>query len=172
MKKFLGLLVMLLFISTTSVSAIRLAPNSDEILDEMHSNQSNFIRYGGMSTGVTLFIAKSSLNVEFYSPPNYIISAREVVYFNSGRIDRTEEGILKESTIRYKYDIANKKMYIETIDENKNLYWKYLDPTTRKNYKDDNPIAAGEYLFYLAYKISFYGQPVTPSAKKFINEGR
>ena len=60
-------------------------------------------------------------------------------------------------------------MYIETLDENKNRYWKYLDPSAQKTYHDDNLIAAGEYLFYFAYKMSFYGKPVTPSAQKLIN---
>lgn len=166
---FLTVMFFLLVFTASTVSAFGRLPNSDEILAEMRANPSNFVQYGGMSTGVGLFIARNSLNVEHYSPPNYIISAREVFRFNSGRIDKVEEGILKDSIVRYKYDISAKKMYIETLDENKNRYWKYLNPSARKTYHDDNPIAAGEYLFYFAYKMSFYGKPITPSAQKFIN---
>ena len=168
-KVFLVAMVSLLFVTSSTASAGLRLPNSDEILAEMRANPSNFIQYGAASTGLSLFITKSSLNVEYYSPPNYIISARHVVHFNSGRIDRVEEGIIRDSIIRYKYDYASRKMYMETLDENKNHIWKYLDPSTRKTYHDDNAIAAGEYLFYLAYRVSFYGKPLTPSAQRFIN---
>lgn len=170
MKKiFLVAVVSLLVLTASTASAGLRLQNSDEILAEMRANPSNFIQYGAASTGLSLFISKSSLNVEYYAPPNYVISAREVIRFNSGRIDRVEEGIIKDSNIRYKYDYASRKMYMETFDENKNRIWKYLDPATRKTYHDDNFIAAGEYLFYFAYKMSFYDKPVTPAAQNLIS---
>ena len=169
MKKiFLVTMLSLLVLTASTASAGLRLPNSDEILAEMRANPSNFIQYGAASTGLSLFIAKNSLNVEHYSPPNYIISARRVVHFNSGRIDIVEEGISNDSVIRYKYDYASRKMYMETLDENKNRIWKYLDPATRKTYHDDNFIAAGEYLFYFAYRMSFYDKPVTPAAQHLI----
>ena len=158
-KNFLVAMVSLLVLTASTASAGLRLPNSDEILAEMRANPSNFIQYGAASTGLSLFIAKNSLNVEHYSPPNYIISARRVVHFNSGRIDIVEEGISNDSVIRYKYDYASRKMYMETLDENK---------ATRKTYHDDNFIAAGEYLFYFAYRMSFYDKPVTPAAQHLI----
>lgn len=165
-KVLLAVMVYLLVFTAATASAIGRLPNSDEILAEMRANKSNFVQYGAASTGLSLFITKSSLNVEYYSPPTYIISAREVVKFNSGR----EEGILKDSIIKYKYDTANKKMYIDTLDEKGNHYWKYLDPLARKTYHDNNFIAAGEYLFYFAYKMSFYDKPVTPATQNLMSK--
>ena len=119
---------------------------------------------------MSFIIAKNSLNVEYYSPPNYVISARKIVHFNSGA-ENNYENIESDSIIRYKYDYATKKMYVEAQEENGSRYWDYLDPSARKTYRDDNPIAAGEFLFYLAYKINFYGNPVTNSFSRFLNEG-
>lgn len=169
-KIFLVAMVSLLVLTTSTASAIGRLSNSDEVLAEMYSNMPNFIRYGGVSTGLSFLIAKSSLNVEYYSPPTYIISARKITHFNRGTIDNYEH-IESDSIIRYKYDYATKKMYIEIQDENGNFYWKYLDISARKTYHDDNPIAAGEFLFYFAYKISFYENPVTGSFKQFLEEG-
>ena len=167
MKKiFLVTMLSLLVLTASTASAGLRLPNSDEILAEMRANPSNFIQYGAASTGLSLFIAKNSLNVEYYSAPNYVISARQVIRFSSGR----EQGIIRDSIIKYRYDYASRKMYMETLDENKNLIWKYLDPATRKTYHDDNFIAAGEYLFYFAYRMSFYDKPVTPAAQNLINK--
>ena len=158
-QAFLLVMVSLLVLTTSTASAIGRLSNSDEVLAEMYSNIPNFIRYGGASTGLSFLIAKSSLNVEYYSPPTYIIT------------NDNYEHIESDSIIRYKYDYATKKMYIETQGENGNFYWKYLDLSTRKTYHDDNPIAAGEFLFYFAYKISFYENPITGSFKQFLEEG-
>ena len=112
MKKiFLAAMVSLLVLMASSVSAIGRLPNSDEILSEMYSNIPNFIKYGGASTGLSFLIAKSSLNVELYNPPNYIISARKIIHLNSGRTDKSE-AIEDDSIIRYKYNFASKKMYV------------------------------------------------------------
>ena len=119
MRKFFITLMLLLFMSAT-VSALGRLANSDEILAEMYANPSNFIRYGGASIGMSFLIVKNSLNVELYAPPNYIISARKITHFNSGMNDKYE-AIEDDSVIRYKYDYATRKMYMERQDKNKNL---------------------------------------------------
>ena len=171
MKKiFLIAIVSSLVFTASLASAFGRLPNSDEILAEMYSNIPNFIKYGGASTGLSFLIAKNSLNVEYYSPPNYVISARKLTHFNSGKVNNYEH-IESDSIIRYKYDYATKKMYVEAQDEHGNRYWEYLDPSARKTYRDNNPIAAGEFLFYFAYKINFYGNSATGSFSQFLNEG-
>ena len=179
-QAFLLVMVSLLVLTTSTASAIGRLSNSDEVLAEMYSNIPNFIRYGGASTGLSFLIAKSSLNVEYYSPPTYIISARKITHFNRGTNDNYE-AILEDSTIKYKYDIASKKMYVEAQDDNQNRYWKYLEPSgqetqisiTSKEFKQKsyNLIAAGEFLFYFAYKTNFYGNPVSGSFKQFLDKG-
>ena len=50
--------------------------------------------------------------------------------------------------------------------------WEYLEPTEKKSYHYDNLVAAGEFLCYLAYNISFYDKPAMYSFQRFVNEGR
>lgn len=181
MKKiFVVAIVFLFFLVASSASAIGRLPNSDEILAEMYANPSNFIRYSGASTGLSFLIAKSSLNVEYYSPPTYIISVRKMTHFNRGTNDNYE-AILEDSIIRYKYDIVSKKMYVEAQGDSGEGYWKYLDPSKQEvsnliksgefEQKTYDLISAGEFLFYFAYKTIFYGNPSSGSFKEFLDKG-
>lgn len=179
MKKFLRRALTAVFIvafmmSAKTVSAIKLVANSDEILADMRAHPSNYIYYGGASTGLSFFIVRNSLNVELYAPPNYIISARNITHFNSGE-KVPFEGILGNRVIRYKYDYAARKMYVEREDQNKNVSWEYLEPVVKKSTKSylyNNVVVAGEVLFYIAYKKSFYDKPLNDSFKKFLAKDR
>ena len=89
----------------------------------------------------------SSVDVQKYEPPNYIIAIRRLM-----RHTGPGENIVGDSIIRFKYNYDSRKMWIETLDEDgKNLIWKNIDPTKSRNYHDTNLVAAGEVLFYLAY---------------------
>ncbi|MBR1645634.1 MAG: hypothetical protein IJ685_02535 [Selenomonadaceae bacterium] len=172
MKKFFrraltAIFIVALMISATTAQAIERVPNEKEILADMYAHPSNYIYYGGASTGLSFFIVRNSLNVELYNPPNYIISVRGITRFDSGK----DQGILSEHIIRYKYDYTVRKMYMERQDQNKNVSWEYLEPVVKKGVKSylyNNFVAAGEVLFYIAYKKSFYDKPLNDSFKNFL----
>ena len=164
-----AIFIVTLMISATTAQAWRVE-GEEAILADMYAHPENYICYGHASTGLSFLIARNSINVELYDPPNYIISARCIKHFNSGKNDKSE-GIFDASIIRYKYDYTEKKMYMERQDQNKNVSWEYLEPVNNKSYHYDNLVAAGEFLFYLAYNMSFYDKPAMYSFQKFINEG-
>lgn len=141
--------------------------NEQEILADMYANPRNYVCYGGASTGFSFYINKRSIDVQQYTPPNYIIAAREITHHLL-----PGENIVGDRVMRFRYDYKLHKMWLETFDENNNLYWKEINPAKSKNYHDDNWVAAGEILFYLAYNISFYDEIKTQAAKDYINEGR
>ena len=173
LKKFYMLIFIILMIPIVCMAK----GTSEEdyvVMNDMYVHPGNYIRYGGMSIGFSFLINKNSIDVQQYNPPNYIIAAREVTYHYDSFAE-SHNGIGESAStqiIRYSYDLKNRKMYKEVKDEKGSLFWKYLDPSQSKSYHDDNPIAAGELLCYLAYNMSFYDKPVTYSAREYINNGR
>ncbi|WP_407398483.1 hypothetical protein [Anaerovibrio sp.] len=167
MIKKLLLIVCMLLLATTAL-AFPKVENSDAILADMKANPSRYVRFGGASVGQHYYIDKISINVHKYEPPEYIIAARWVTrsYVIAG--ENVYEDIRLDTTMRYKYDYDQRKMYFETTDENGNLIWKHIDPSLSKSYHDDNYIAAGEILFYLAYNMSFYDKIATHCAREYI----
>lgn len=115
---------------------------------------------------IFLTVDKTSINVHVYNPPEYIISVRAITHYNGG----SKENIEYETVYRYRYDYDSRKMYKEDKDDNGVVSWKLIDPAASKSYHDDNWVALGEIMFYLAYNMSFYDSPIV--AKQFINEGR
>ena len=164
MKKFLLVLCMLLL--ATTALAFPKVENSDEILADMKANPARYIRFGGASIGLSFYIDKNSINVHKYEPPEYIIAARKLTHADSGQGGR--QAIEFDGLMRYRYDYNHRKMYYETEDENGRLIWKHIDPSLSKTYHDDNYIAAGEILFYLAYNMNFYDKVATKSAREYI----
>ena len=164
MKKFL-LVACMLLLATTAL-AFPKVENSDDILADMKANPSRYVRFGGASVGLTFYIDKNSINVHEYEPPEYIIAARRLTHAASGQ---GHKAIEFDGLMRYKYDYDQRKMYFETTNENGSLIWKHIDPTLSKTYHDDNYIAAGEILFYLAYNMKFYDKIATQSAKEYID---
>lgn len=165
MLKKIFLTAMILLVATT-VFAMRTLDNSDEILGELYENPSRYIRYGGASIGLSFYIDKESVNVHQYAPPKYIIAARKITHHNNGQGGEDIEG---DSVLRYFYDYDARKMYVESKDKNGILSWKLIDPSKSKSYHDDNWVAAGEIMFYLAYNMSFYDKPATKAAQNVIN---
>lgn len=144
--------------------------NNPTLLKEMYKNPGNYIRFGGQSVGVTLYIERSSVQVIEYNPPCYIISFNEVYYASNGMVKPYFEEMARYSgNIRFLYDYENRKMYIESRDDLGNKKWEYLNPVgidTVEAYKSGRlaNLTAGEIVFYLCYRISFYEKPV------FIND--
>ena len=153
----------LIFMAGNYASAHRV-PNGDEILADMYANPQNYIYFASASTGFSFYYYKPSLDVQQYSPPNYIIAARVI-----DRHVGPGESIWNDSIIKFRYDYNSRKMWAETFDNNRNLIWKEIDPIKSQNYHDDNWVAAGEVLFYLAYNKSFFDKPVTEPAKSIVN---
>lgn len=170
MRKYI-IRLLLLFVMFVSISSITYAgvngENDPAVLAAIYRNPTNYVRYGGQSTGVSYFIEKDSINVHKYAPPNYIISVMTVFYASNGM---TSPGFMETARyrgdVRYAYDYSQHTMYIERIDENGNSVWEYIDPSAYgsfESYKSgrDAIIAAGEIAFYLAYNMSFYESPVS-----------
>lgn len=165
MKKNLSLLVLLIcFVFAGNCANAHKVSNGDEILSDMYANPSNYIYFASASTGFSFFYYKPSVDVQRYSPPSYIIAARVIT-----RHVGPGEDIFNDSVIKFRYDYSSRKMWKETFDDNRNLIWREIDPAKSKNYHDDNWIAAGEVLFYLAYNMSFFDKPVTEPAKRMRN---
>ena len=95
--------------------------------------------------GVGYYVQKSSLSVEQYSPPIYILSVK-VYHVNNADRGNTLPG---QPTIRrFRYKWNEREMYLDAGKD-----WNYLDP---KRYSSN--VAVGEMAFYIAYKEKFYGQ--------------
>ena len=72
-------------------------------------------------------IDKTSVNVHKYNPPEYIIAARSITHFDSGRNDKYEQ-IVHDGNVRYRYNYIKRIMYREIKDDNGTLKWKLIDP--------------------------------------------
>ena len=173
MKAIFSLLAFLIALLPMCCQAQGMNENDYAVLNDMYAHPGNYIRYGGASIGFSFLVNKNSIDVQQYNPPNYIIAAREVIHHYDSFAE-WHDGIgesVHSRIIRYKYDYANRKMYVEQKDRNNNPYWEYVDPQKIKSYHDENPIAGGELLFYLAYGINFYDKPVVRCIDDYINKG-
>ena len=170
MKKIVSLLAGILLVALFAPNAFAFGKiaNSDTILADMYANLGKYIRYGGASTGLSFLIDRTSINVHKYNPPEYIISARQITHFNSGRDDKYEQ-IGYDGYVRYRYEYDKRKMYREIKNDSGLYAWELVDPSASKSYHDDNWVSLGEIMFYLAYNMSFYDTPIV--ANRFINEG-
>ena len=184
MKKIFILTFMLMMIAANCSATIH-GDDNPEILEDMYKNPSNYVNIGTENFGLSYYLAKNTINVEKYAPPNYIISFKMIYHLLTPDRDRKIKveyaGYANNSTIRYKYDYSSRKMQIEKYDENNNPYWSDVDvsPITPEKSKKMNgqdfrnrerEIGGGEIAFYLAYKMSFFDNPII--AKDFINDGR
>lgn len=150
-----------------------------DILSDMYANPKNYISIGSAGTGLTMYVSKSSLDVQEYAPQKYIISIRWAMC-SFHRIQ--ENGVWKDSITaephrlnRYLYDYSERKIYVEERDANNNLYWEYLDPQFANSSISDprrlNMISA-EFAFYWAYNQSFFDKPVSDSLRRYIETGK
>lgn len=171
-RKFLAAFFVAVFLMTENCSA------GEDILPEMYANPKNYIYIGSGGTGIPLFISKSSLDVQEYAPPRYVIAIRCVI----GSFQRKQEnGVWRDdyhahfgSTSRYLYDYNERKIYVEEKDTNNKLYWKYLDPQFANSIPSDprmHDIVSAEFAFYFAYNQSFFDKPASISLKRYIETG-
>ena len=110
---------------------------------------SNFILVDG-HMGTAWYLDRSSLYVEKYAPPQYIIVANVCTVNNA---DRGNTTISKVQPYRFFYNWDLRQMY---IDRNGNSSWVYLKPLGSWA-ESGVSMPAGEMAFYLAYGLKFYG---------------
>ena len=143
MKKVVaGFIMLMLMMITSVVFAYKPYP--------MHlGDDSNFVLCDG-HMGTAWYVDKSSLIVQKYAPPQYIIAVNVVT------VDRADEGNTDVGSVRtyrffYNYDL--RKMY---VDYNGGSNWHYLEP--QGSWAETGVrMPAGELAFAIAYNLKFYG---------------
>lgn len=109
----------------------------------------NFILCDG-HMGSAWYVDRSSLNVQKYEPPQYIIAVNVVRVDNA---DRRSTEIKNVHTYRFFYNSDLGQMY---VDFNNNDNWRYLNP--QGSWAETGiSMPAGEIAFVLAYNYKFYG---------------
>lgn len=162
MKKLFSIFIVLgiLMFSTTCFAS----------LYEDLKNDPNYIYYGGAGTGISFFLDKTSINVNKYEPPIYIIAFINMSYSAGFPKGGTPESV-SPKTVWYKYNYDSRKMYLGRQNVDGILSWEYIDPQeVNLNSTLNSVVTGGELAFYLAYNMSFYDKPVTFLTKKYINE--
>ena len=138
------------------------------IADDLENNP-NYIYYGGAGTGISFFMDKTSIKVNKYEPPIYIIAFINMTYSagfpNGGR----PESVIPK-TEWYKYNFDSRKMYFGKQHVDGTFSWEFINPQeANTNSAINSMVTGGELAFYLAYNMSFYDKPVTFLTKKYIN---
>ena len=101
--------------------------------------------------GVAWYVDRSSLNVQKYAPPQYIIAVNVVTVPDA---DKGSTAISQVKTYRFFYNSDLVRMY---VDRNLNDNWSYLDPNG--SWAQTGIIMpTGEIAFALAYNYKFYGK--------------
>lgn len=144
-KKIISIMVGILVLSIASIA-------SAEYPTYLNGDRNLIICHGHM--GTAWYVDRSSLVVQKYAPPQYIIAVNivEAVGVGGNVIDFYDGGpgkIVKVKTMRFFYNWDLREMYYDTTGSDG---WKYLNP---HGYGIRQP--AGEIAFYLAYKMRFYG---------------
>ncbi|MBR1396649.1 MAG: hypothetical protein IJ563_03825 [Selenomonadaceae bacterium] len=178
LKKLIFVVLAILMMTTVAFAADE---SDTELLNDMYNNPKNYISLGGAGSGIAIYISKSSVNVQQYSPPKYIIA---VQWISVSFTRRQENGIWKDVVYadlgrneRYLYDYESKKIYAEDYDNENNPYWEYLDT---KNINDPGTagraksmkMASAELAFYWAYNMSFFDKPISWRFKRYMEEGK
>lgn len=138
-------------------------------LAEELDNNPNYIYYGGAGTGTAFFMDKSSLVVNKYEPPIYIIAFISIDYSTGLLKGRVSESV-RSKTMWFKYDYDLRRMYSGRPNTDGTFSWEYINPKdVNINSAINAMVTGGEIAFYLAYNMSFYDEPVTFLTKKYIN---
>lgn len=142
-------------------------PCSASLFDDLRNNP-NYIYYGGAGTGISFFLDKTSINVNKYEPPVYIIAFINMSYSAGFPKGGTPESV-SPKTVWYKYNYDSRKMYLGRQNVDGILSWEYIDTkNANKNSALNSIIAGGEIAFYLAYNINFYKDgPLSWYAKSY-----
>lgn len=100
--------------------------------------------------GTAWYVDRSSLTVQSYAPPQYIIAVNVV---SVNKADEGNTSIASVRTCRFFYNYAERRMYVDRTGDSD---WRYLDP--RGCWAETGIVMpAGEIAFALAYQLKFYG---------------
>ncbi|TCS81414.1 hypothetical protein [Pectinatus cerevisiiphilus] len=144
MKKVMFVLLGLCIISLSQIAFANPYP-------KYLNGDTNFVMCLGHN-GTGWYVDKSSLEVEKYAPPQYIIAVNVV------RVDNVDKGNIDISdiqTLRFFYNYNLRRMY---VDQDGNSDWSYINPD--KGIGATAVDEAGEMAFELAYKIKFYNKSI------------
>ncbi len=140
--------------------------STEDMLEDIWSNYSiqssdeNFIRAGG-GMGYIWCVDKSSLVVQKYAPPEYLIAVNIVSYGNYlSKLPRN----WSVRTYQFSYNYKTQKMYFKQDD---NKRWVYLDKNENWDRSTWFMLPAGEIAFYIAYNMSFYPKPVSGAFERY-----
>ena len=100
--------------------------------------------------GVAWYVDRSSLVVQKYAPPQYIIAVNVVRTYDADKGSTVIQGV---DTKRFFYNIDLQQMY---VDRNGTDNWHYLDPNGSWAATGVS-MPAGEIAFALAYGMQVYG---------------
>lgn len=134
-------LTLTLIISMFTVSHASLYP-------DYLGGDTNFVLVDG-HMGRAWYIDRSSLNVQKYAPPQYIISVNTAVVENADKGNITISNI---KNLRFFYNSDLGKMYYDSIGNDSWVYIKPISPWA--NYGSIRP--AAEMAFAMAYHMKFY----------------
>ena len=138
------------------------------IADDLENNP-NYIYYGGAGTGISFFLDKTSINVNKYEPPVYIIAFINMSY-SAGFPKGGRPESVTPITVWYKYNYDSRKMYLGRQQVDGTFSWEYINPQeVNTNSAINSMVTGGELAFYLAYNRSFYDEPISFLAKQYIN---
>lgn len=143
MKKIISVLAVM-FVMLTAAVAMASSNYPDHL-----AGDDNFIICDG-HMGTAWYIDRSSLVVEKYEPPQYIIAVNVVTVDNA---DRGNTEINKVRTFRFFYNSDKCEMY---VDRDNNDNWRYLKPLGSWA-ESGVSMPAGEIAYALAYNVKFYG---------------
>ena len=143
-RKIMSMLCML------SVLLISFATQVEANYPEYLNRDRNYpLVWGHMDTG--WFLDKTSIKCEKYEPPCYTLSADVLI------VDKANQGntsVSKIMPMRWFYNYSDVAMYIDRNYGTNN--WRYLKPTG-SNAESGLSMYAGEAVFYVNYRMKFYG---------------
>ena len=147
----------ILFLSLFLFLAVAALPSAHANYPTYLNGDRNFILVDG-HMGTAWYVDRSSLVVQSYNPPSYIIavnviSAHSAIddvqdFYHGG--EGTVTGI---KTYRFSYDWGSRRMYVDSGSQG----WKYLNPWGCWA-ETGIRMPAGEMAFALAYGLRFYGE--------------
>ena len=175
-KVFLTLIVLIMILINSVVSAEEI--DSDILVNDMYNNPKNYVYIGHISNaGDSIFVMKSSVDVQEYKPPKYIIKVRCAQFWARGLVPlkfRPKDTANLSVGFRFMYDYNLKKIYVEERDKNNKINWRQLDEKKANGgllSMKSMEFTAAELAFYWAYNMSFFDEPVSDIAKQYIKKG-
>lgn len=175
MKKFF-IILLTIFVLALSTAFAAENVDSETLLNDMRNNPKNYIYIGHISNvGDFIYVIKSSVDVQEYNPPKYIIEIK-CVHFSDKRFVKLRNGDYARlhGSLKFVYDYNSKEIYVETKDKDNKINWIQLEKKDANGgvFSNSRKFAAAELAFYFAYNKYFYGEPISYQLKRYAEEGK